>query len=644
MKFDLSDRKMTGLRLFLVWLAWLICAPTVAGFYAGQGMSAFAFLAGFTLSMAVPLFLAWLILLPRENFRLLLAALRWPGYRWLLGALLIGALLQLGTIGIPGLYQELAGDFSMEKRAAEMANHRLMDPWAMIYYGLMKPNGPMTPIMQELFFRGLVLSYLCVKMRAGPALWLSALLFTLPYVVFDDQQNLEYSTGIFISGMTLGYLYLKTANLWVPIIVQFGANITNDAVGYLITVADSGAAVAGFVVSSLIGLNALNYALIALTVSGMLYIGLRGWNRRLNPLQLAAAGPKTASRTDLRQDNEALARIPADRALVEALYADGRISQEARHYALALLYPHDKWGLWTARLLLALGTALVLAGIIYFFAFNWAKIPPAVKLAGIQAALIGCLVMACRAALKNLHGPLWLLAASVLTGVFLAVFGQVYQTGADAWQLFALWALLVLGWAGIAAFAAQWLLWLLLVNTALWLWWEQAALPGEDMAFMILLWLTLLNGAALALREYFAVARGCAWLAARWTRLLLTVTVLLFMLISPVVWIFEPENASLSIKLTGATGVLGHIALYYLYRHRLADLRSLTATVLSACVVLDCVVIKKLIIDPGRVLSHAILLYEESLLLLAGLLTIGLFTAAALYLKRAARHMEIEHA
>ena len=348
--------------------------------------------------------------------------------------------------------------------------------------------------------------------------------------------------------------------------------------------------------------------------------------------------------TDLQEDNNALAQIPADRGLVEALYAGGRISKEARHYALALLYPRHEWGLWTARLLLALGTALLLAGVIYFFAFNWAKIPPAAKLAGLEAALIGCLVMACRASLNNLQGQLWLLAASVLTGVFLAVFGQIYQTGADAWQLFALWALLALGWAGIAAFAAHWLLWLLLANIALWLWWDQAALPGEEMAFMISLWLTLLNGAALALREYVAVARGRVWLAARWTRLLLTITVLLCMLISALTWILDAENASLSIKLSGATGVLGHIALYYLYRHLLADLRSLTATVLSACIVLDCVVIKTLIIDPGRLMSHALLLHQDSLRLLTGLLTIGLFTAAALYLKRAARKMEAEHA
>ena len=68
MKFDLSDRKMTGPRLFVVWLAWLIRVSAMAGFLAGQGMRALAFLAWFAASMAVLLLLARLILLPRENF------------------------------------------------------------------------------------------------------------------------------------------------------------------------------------------------------------------------------------------------------------------------------------------------------------------------------------------------------------------------------------------------------------------------------------------------------------------------------------------------------------------------------------------------------------------------------------------------
>ena len=341
------------------------------------------------------------------------------------------------------------------------------------------------------------------------------------------------------------------------------------------------------------------------------------------------------------QDN-ALTGIPADRGLVEALYANGRITKEARDYALALLYPRREWGLWTARLLLALGAALVLAGVIYFFAFNWAKIPPAVKLAAIEIALIGCLARACYYSLKKLSGQVWLLAASVLVGVFLAVFGQIYQTGADAWQLFALWSVLVLGWASISAFAAHWLLWLALANISLWLWWEQAALPGREMEALIFIWLTLLNGAALALREYFTLCKGYTCLAGRWTRLLLTVTILALMLQPMLEWIAYPKWVTLSMMLAGVVGVIGHTALYYLYRHRLADLWSLAATVLSVCIVLDYIVIDTLV--SGYKPPYLASIDDALAKLLAGLLTIALFTAGALYLKHAARQMEADHA
>ncbi|MBC8290414.1 MAG: DUF2157 domain-containing protein, partial [Planctomycetes bacterium] len=45
-------------------------------------------------------------------------------------------------------------------------------------------------------------------------------------------------------------------------------------------------------------------------------------------------------------------------------------------------------------------------------------------------------------------------------GVFLAVFGQVYQTGADEWLLFAGWAGLILPWTALSRFEALWILWL----------------------------------------------------------------------------------------------------------------------------------------------------------------------------------------
>src|SRR5699024_11365250 len=41
---------------------------------------------------------------------------------------------------------------------------------------------------------------------------------------------------------------------------------------------------------------------------------------------------------------------------------------------------------------------------------------------------------------------LLLLIASIITGSLLALFGQVYQTGADTWQLFFAWAILITPW------------------------------------------------------------------------------------------------------------------------------------------------------------------------------------------------------
>jgi uncharacterized membrane protein len=95
-------------------------------------------------------------------------------------------------------------------------------------------------------------------------------------------------------------------------------------------------------------------------------------------------------------------------------------------------------------MLLVLGVSLITAGIIYFFAFNWLKIPPMIKLYSIQAGIIGCVGAAYYYSLQNTIGQICLLVASALMGVFMAVFGQIYQTGADAYQLFMMWSILPL--------------------------------------------------------------------------------------------------------------------------------------------------------------------------------------------------------
>src|SRR5690606_26743262 len=72
---------------------------------------------------------------------------------------------------------------------------------------------------------------------------------------------------------------------------------------------------------------------------------------------------------------------------------------------------------------------------------------------------------------------LLLLIASIITGSLLALFGQIYQTGADTWQLFFAWAILITPWVVIARFPALWLLWLGLINALLLLYLDVAHLP-----------------------------------------------------------------------------------------------------------------------------------------------------------------------
>ena len=330
--------------------------------------------------------------------------------------------------------------------------------------------------------------------------------------------------------------------------------------------------------------------------------------------------------------NSELDNIPATRRLVEQLYAHGKITSEARAYALELIYPERLWGLWASRLLLAVGITLMLAGVIYLFAFNWARITPAVKLFGIQAGMVACLLGAYYYSLANLSGRVLLLCASVLVGVFIAVFGQIYQTGADSYQLFATWSILIIGWTLIANFAPQWLVWLTITNLALMLWWRQVALPSKPMEDMIYTYMIALNGMALILREYLAVKKNCDWLAARWTRMALLLATLTAMLMPIVLLLVWPFDATESMLLGSAIGLIGHAAIFYLYRYRLKDMWALTTTVFSICIIAELFLVR--------------FFWPESAssFLIVGLLTLVIFTAAIKYLRGAAKKPGAGHA
>nr|WP_130393170.1 DUF2157 domain-containing protein [Cupriavidus agavae] len=125
------------------------------------------------------------------------------------------------------------------------------------------------------------------------------------------------------------------------------------------------------------------------------------------------------------------------------------------------------WRHWLDRVLLCLGTALLCAGVVVFFAFNWADLHKFSKFGLLAAALTLLAAFAARRPSGDMAGRAALAGTQIVSGVLLAVIGQTYQTGADAWQLFALWTLLATPWALAARAAPHWWIVLVLGNVAL---------------------------------------------------------------------------------------------------------------------------------------------------------------------------------
>lgn len=128
-------------------------------------------------------------------------------------------------------------------------------------------------------------------------------------------------------------------------------------------------------------------------------------------------------------------------------------------------------------LLLGIGTTLLITGLLFFIAANWAGIPPLVKLFGIQTLLILSIALAYSFKTHARLFPLFVITASVLVGFNLAIFGQVYQTGADAYTLFATWTLLITLWAWFLKLPYLFMIWQVLLYLTLSLFYFQYLRP-----------------------------------------------------------------------------------------------------------------------------------------------------------------------
>ena len=194
------------------------------------------------------------------------------------------------------------------------------------------------------------------------------------------------------------------------------------------------------------------------------------------------------------------------RRTIELLLKQGALPLSHADVAATHLEVYPTKQTWLAffdKALLVIGAVALVLSLVFFIAYNWMNMGKMGKFALVEGALFITIALYVALSFRQrfqLIRQLLLLIASIITGSLLALFGQVYQTGADTWQLFFGWAILITPWVLIARFPALWLLWLGLVNASLVLYFDVA-----DFAFANYLYQGILQIGLLAAVNFVAL-------------------------------------------------------------------------------------------------------------------------------------------
>ncbi len=166
-----------------------------------------------------------------------------------------------------------------------------------------------------------------------------------------------------------------------------------------------------------------------------------------------------------------------DRKDIFILNSHSNMTTQNINEALHLHVYHDKksWSKFLRIFLIALGVGFTVAGIVFFFAYNWADLNKFFKIGLIESLVVITTALALYSRLNLLVRNIILTGVAVLVGVLFSVFGQVYQTGANAYDFFLAWTVFVTLWVVVSNFVPLWLLYLVLINTTLILYSQQVA-------------------------------------------------------------------------------------------------------------------------------------------------------------------------
>lgn len=304
--------------------------------------------------------------------------------------------------------------------------------------------------------------------------------------------------------------------------------------------------------------------------------------------------------------------------------ASGHLAASQLEHALEVTHsmpsPADNLR-FLSRVVLTFAMVLLCSGVIFFFAYNWDDLSRYSKFAIAQGALILSLLPLLRLNLQQPAGQMALFAACLLVGALLALVGQTYQSGADTYELFLVWALLITPWVVLACMPALWLLLLVLLNLSLGLALDNLAIRHLFEPFAHPLWsIFALNISAASL--WILATHGSASTALlRWGERVIALFCLLIITGLAIGYVNSWSNSD---ALTLPVWLGFSLLWLYLYRLRQLELTMLSAWAMAAIIL--CVIIL------AEVLSDSIA--TEALFLLLTLTVLGLSSAAAVWLRQ----------
>ncbi|WP_434927091.1 DUF2157 domain-containing protein [Shewanella sp. HL-SH2] len=285
-------------------------------------------------------------------------------------------------------------------------------------------------------------------------------------------------------------------------------------------------------------------------------------------------------------------------------FTEGKIVPNNLNAAMLVAYPYPNEHNWLqliSNLVLFVGILLLGAGVIFFMAFNWDALANLTKFAIIESlfvAFIGGFYLANGVANTskppkfsalnagwNLPNAM-LLGASIMVGALLALVGQTYQTGADPWQLFALWAVFILPFAVIAGFDLLWLMVAVLLNVSLGIYFDSFShvfgLLLEDIQIIAIFGLVNLS-----IHLLFTLARKLTWPAqlrfqcpaVEATSLLASIVSLTWLMI----WVIFDFKSTVNLGYYWLLYLTIMAAIFGWYRYRSPALYPLTLVLTSLC-------------------------------------------------------------